>query len=257
MWWSPIRIEVRNFLQEVLPSMLDKTLVQDSFSRLHLHNNPSVKFSRNQKQLITAVLTRIPEEAIMVFFAHLDGHVWERSALNPSLLGSKELQVGYVPSRSTGLWQTYLHNTVDVCKEVAKLVVRTFEARLRESQEVAVARPKDQELVAFQAAASLYLNWLLPEVRGKEPWAEGLLKRLWEDSSSNDSLVQDLYSISQNKVSSAFATTMTYRRVVMLSATLQVQKAVAGPMSNDQTRHVAEVTRIEFAALQQQVRNIQ
>ena len=50
---------------------------------------------------------------------------------------------------------------------------------------------------------------------------------------------------------------MTYRGVATLIAALRGQKAGAGPMSTEQKRRVAEVKRIEFSALQQQVRNVQ
>ena len=251
MWWSAVRTEVRNSgASRVLPSMLEEPLVRSVLDRYKLEN-PTLALSENKKQLITSVLCRIPEEAVMVFCAHLDRRLWKRSALNQSILGSKELQVGFVPSGSVGLWQTLLRNTIDVCKEIARLLVRSFEQRLgdREAtarrQEVLAAGPKEQELLTFQAAASLYLNWLVPEVKDKEPWAEDLLPKLWEENILNVTygLVHDLYRISQSKVNGPFAANMTYHGVATLMGALRGQKAFVGPVSGEQKRRIAEAKR--------------
>ena len=143
MWWSAVRTEVRNSgASRVLPSMLEEPLVRSVLDRYKLEN-PTLALSENKKQLITSVLCRIPEEAVMVFCAHLDSRLWERSALNQSILGSKELQVGFVPSGSVGLWQTLLRNTIEVCKEIARLLVRSFEQRLGDRE----ATAKRQEVL--------------------------------------------------------------------------------------------------------------
>jgi hypothetical protein len=241
--------------------MLDEKLVRDVLDR-YKRDNPTLTLSENKKGLIVAVLSKIPEAAVKVFCDHLDGRLWDRSALNQQLLGSKELQLGYVPPGATGLWQNHLRNTTTVCKEVAQLVVKAFEDRLggREKtakrQEVVNARAKDQELLSYQAAAALYHNWLVPEVNDKEPWAATLLTRLWNEDTSL-TLVGDLYRISQSKVSGPFAQKMSYHGVATLMVALRGQRAASGPMCHEHRRRVGEAKRIEFLALQQRVHDVQ
>ena len=99
----------------------------------------------------------------------------------------------------------------------------------------------------------------MPEVKDKEPWAEDLLCKLWEDSLLNATygLVHDLYRISQSKVNGPFAANMTYHGVATLMGALRGQKAFVGPMSGEQKRRIAEAKRIEFAALQQRVHDVE
>lgn len=257
MWFSAVRAELCN----TADAAIDEANVRHIFA-LYKSEHPTLTITENKKNLIVSVICKVPIDAVRLFQDHLQDRTWDRSGLNQTLLGAKELWRDYVPPGCAGAWATMLRNNPTVCADIASFICRQFlmklcacgkEERSAKRGEILAARCKDQELVSLQAACALFRNWLRPQVADKEPWALGVVDTAWADGM----FLQELYRISQSKVSASFVQNLTYQGVSSLAALLRQHKVVCGPLSGEHKKKLMEGKRTEFASLRLRINDIQ